>query len=382
MAASHTAAALAAAAARAAASWGEVGLDTSATDRGAAEAAVRAAYRAAGLPEPAHVVWLGSPRSGAVAAAALLSHAHRPPSAQPDAAPAVEVEAALAEQGCRVGTVVPGRALRGLLRNAPWAAARAAASVALGPAGWAQVWTAASAGAWRLVIDRVTDPLRRHLVDDLPAPVADTLLDAVHGSHEAPWLATFEAVAELGIEPPAGLAPLGAVARAAGWWWPYERVAILTERPSDLHRDNIGRLHRGDGPALGYPDGFGMHAWHGMPIPANVVDVLPHLTREQITAETNAELRRVMLEHFGYERYVRDIGAQQQHADETGVLWRLRMDPDEDLVMVEVVNSTAEPDGTFRRYWLRVPPNTRTAREGVAWTFGLTAEEYRPLVQT
>ena len=42
----------------------------------------------------------------------------------------------------------------------------------------------------------------------------------------------------------------------------------------------------------------------------------------------------------------------------------------------------AEPDGTFRRYWLRVPPNTRTAREGVAWTFGLTAEEYRPLVQT
>ncbi|MFB7367826.1 DUF6745 domain-containing protein, partial [Streptomyces hydrogenans] len=28
------------------------------------------------------------------------------------------------------------------------------------------------------------------------------------------------------------------------------------------------------------------------------------------------------------------------------------------------------------------PPRTRTAREGVAWTFGLAAEAYEPLVQT
>jgi len=50
--------------------------------------------------------------------------------------------------------------------------------------------------------------------------------------------------------------------------------------------------------------------------------------------------------------------------------------------MVEVVNSTAEPDGTFRRYWLRVPPWVRTARQGVAWTFDLSASEYSPLVET
>jgi hypothetical protein len=64
------------------------------------------------------------------------------------------------------------------------------------------------------------------------------------------------------------------------------------------------------------------------------------------------------------------------------VLWRLPMERDEDLVMVEVVNSTAEPDGTFRVYWLRVPPWVRTARQGVAWTFDLTEETYRPLVET
>jgi hypothetical protein len=50
--------------------------------------------------------------------------------------------------------------------------------------------------------------------------------------------------------------------------------------------------------------------------------------------------------------------------------------------MVEVLNSTPEPDGTRRTYWLRVPPSTRTAKEGVAWTFGLQAEAYAPVRET
>jgi len=50
--------------------------------------------------------------------------------------------------------------------------------------------------------------------------------------------------------------------------------------------------------------------------------------------------------------------------------------------MVEVRNSTPEPDGSRRTYFLRVPPTMRTAREAVAWTFGLGAVDYRPAVET
>jgi hypothetical protein len=66
-------------------------------------------------------------------------------------------------------------------------------------------------------------------------------------------------------------------------------------------------------------------------------------------------------------------------------------------VMVEVVNSTAEPDGSFKDYWLRVQPDCRplvadpstpsgfrlgsaqkqTALNAVASTYGMTGEEYR-----
>ena len=51
-------------------------------------------------------------------------------------------------------------------------------------------------------------------------------------------------------------------------------------------------------------------------------------------------------------------------------------------VFVDVENSTPEPDGTFKRYCLMVPPTTRTCTEGVAWTFGLSPTEYVLAAQT
>ena len=50
--------------------------------------------------------------------------------------------------------------------------------------------------------------------------------------------------------------------------------------------------------------------------------------------------------------------------------------------MVHVVNSTPEPDGTSKKYMLRVPPEIQSAREAIAWTFSLKPEEYTPLLET
>ncbi|GLZ14241.1 hypothetical protein Acsp04_44760 [Actinomadura sp. NBRC 104425] len=50
--------------------------------------------------------------------------------------------------------------------------------------------------------------------------------------------------------------------------------------------------------------------------------------------------------------------------------------------MIEVVNRTPEPDGSFPTCHLRVPPHVRAAREGVAWTFGLDEADYRPERET
>ena len=411
--------------------WLAAALETAPADRAAAEEGVRSAYRLARLPAPERVFWLGSPRAGAVAAA-LLSGVSLSGAAPSGAAPsgsavdggdvpawAAEVYAELIRQGWVPGET-GGASVRRRVRTEPWAAARDRASAALGSEGWAQLSAASGRRAWGLAMDRVAARLRLRLGEDLtadlPADLArasrSRLLDAVYGQHDGAWLATFDAAGRLrpGDAPTAasgsgsnrgsaaaadaqdgpdqtgdlqiGLGGLAAVARNAGWWWPFARYAVVTERPTLLARDNVGRLHRGEGPALEFPDGYALWAWRGMPIPVDLAAELPSLTAERIGAETNAELRRVMLEHFGYDRYLREAGARPLHEDETGKLWYLALPGDEPLVMVEVVNATPEPDGTSRIYWLRVPPATRTAREGVAWTFGLTADEYQPMIQT
>ncbi|MGI5237507.1 DUF6745 domain-containing protein [Dactylosporangium sp. CA-139066] len=397
------------------AKWLAAGLSTAPADRAAAREAVRLAYRSAGLPEPRHIVWFASPLAGA-RAAALLTGRRDLPGAAPD--PADEAVAAdLRAQGCPPVIGSAGPSMRNAVRTAPWAAARSEAHDLLGPDGWAALWSACGAEVWRLVNDRIATPLRNHLRGELPVHARAVLLDAVGGQHDAGWLAAFDAAfpqpaaAPAAAQPAPGpdftagpvgvawaataagaadavlhavqpLAGLAGVARSASWWWPYANVAILTDRPDALHRDNIGRLHAADAPALHFSDGYALHAWRGMPIPSDLVHRLAHLTHQEIAAERNAELRRVMLEHFGYERYLREAGARKVSQDECGILWRLHFNDDEPLTMVEVVNSTPEPDGTSRVYWLRVPPDTTSARAGVAWTFGLTEAEYRPLIET
>ncbi|KAB1145090.1 hypothetical protein F7R91_20480 [Streptomyces luteolifulvus] len=317
-------------------------------DRGAAEAGVRLAYRRAGLAQPERVVWAGSPRE----AVTLIQ-----------------------------GSSDLGPSMREQVRSAPWAAERQRVHEELGAAGWSARWTATGGRLWdttRALVDRIQQGVLEELADGdrrAGTEIRLILLDAVLGQHDAPWLAALDTDR-------APLDGLAQVCRSAGWWWPFERAAVVCERPVALHRDEAGRLDRGDGPALAYPDGFALYAWRGMPVPAGFLAELRTLTPERLRAEENAELRRVMLEYYGYDRYLADSGARPVHRDETGTLWRIDLVGDEPVVMVEVLNSTPEPDGTQRTYWLRVPPTTREAREGVAWTFGLRPQVYAPLRET
>jgi hypothetical protein len=58
------------------------------------------------------------------------------------------------------------------------------------------------------------------------------------------------------------------------------------------------------------------------------------------------------------------------------------MRDDEPLQMVRVKNSTPEPDGSYKHYFLRVPPDIATARAAVAWTFGFSSDEYDPSIES
>jgi len=141
------------------------------------------------------------------------------------------------------------------------------------------------------------------------------------------------------------------------------------------------RLHNENGAALESVVER-LYFWHGVLVPAFVVVKPEWITTQHIADEANVEVRRIMMERYGYERYLTDIGAKRVQADDYGELFRVSRANDSDLVMVRVVNSTPEPNGEYKRYMLRVPPQIERAREGVAWSFGLSEGEYAPAIQT
>lgn len=145
------------------------------------------------------------------------------------------------------------------------------------------------------------------------------------------------------------------------------------------------RLHCVDGPALRYRDGWPVYAIHGVRVdnPDWIID-RSQLTPDRILAEENAEVRRVMVDQYGTQRFLGDAGAVLIHEDpEWGKLWRREMPGDEPLVMVEVVNSSPEPDGHFKDYFIRVPPTMTETYAAIAWTFPLKdGQRYAPEVQT
>jgi hypothetical protein len=150
-------------------------------------------------------------------------------------------------------------------------------------------------------------------------------------------------------------------------------------------RDRAGWLHDGRHAAV-ESDIEELYFWHGVRVPAFVVLRPDRITVAHIDREANAEVRRVMIERYrhgeevhGPAAFIRDAGAVRlDHDERYGTLWRRNVPGDEPIVAVEVVNSTRAPDGSFKRYWLRVPPEMSTAREAVAWTFGLRATQYAP----
>lgn len=192
-----------------------------------------------------------------------------------------------------------------------------------------------------------------------------------------------------------------------GQFWALDGACIISERPCELHRDNRGRLHDVHGMAISYPSGWGLYRWHGFKVPRSLLQHPERITVARIDSEQNVEIRRAMIELYGMTRYFVESGGRVISHDAAGILYRKRQSHDEPIVMVRVLNSTPEPDGImtreeaiqifgeaakaavnapegarFKEYMIRVPPMMATARQAVAWTFGLEYEDFAPILES
>jgi hypothetical protein len=331
--------------------WENVGLATGPADRPRAERGIKAAYTAAGLPPPDLVLWARSPLEGALGTAHLavlsgtaqgrrLGQALRgaygdlagwlggeargrlwePYTPSPSSALEAHLTRACLDSR-RVREVVGSNVLR---------RAEAEARASLGPrlrqqlrsqlrdrlrervvrTVWGLIATDLQARTWPRLKARLEEQRpgswrwqrRWAVVRDLYRliPVQDALNGPLGDRASLDWLALYDFLARgCGLAESAAASGLMEVARSCGWWWPHRSAVVLCERPLRLLRDHAGRLHGEGGPAVVYPDGWSVWAWHGVSVPRRVIEQPQALAPAEVLAEPDPEVRQVMIEMAG-----------------------------------------------------------------------------------
>jgi len=374
-----------------AARWIDIGLRTGPADRPRFEAAVADCYRYAGLAAPRRVVWCPSPLVAVIA-------------------------------GPIAATILDGDAVHGTVRDVVRGAVGGAVDVAVGDA-VGDVVGAAVHGAVGVAVHDVVGVAVRDVVGDVVGDVVHGVVGAVvHGAVRA---AVRDAVGDvvgaawrryIGGQFWAGGFWWGAVytsffrevcdleldgdmwdrARAyeatvasACWWWPHSEFVMVSERPLHIRLELVGpdgwgshRLHCDDGPAVVWPDGFGVWAWHGTRVPRDLIET--GWSVERILAEPNAEIRRCAIERIGWDRFIADahLGLVDECADpgnpgQTLALYDVPAQIfDEPVRVVLCTNGTPDRDGQRRRFGLTVPADIQTALAAAAWTYDIRPDEY------
>ena len=184
----------------------------------------------------------------------------------------------------------------------------------------------------------------------------------------------------------------------------HEKFCIVSDFPSALKTDSNHRPHCEDGPSHAWRDGCQLAHWHGVRVPLHVIMAPETITAEQITQEQNQEVRRVMIERMGWERFCTVCQMRVLHEDTLEA--QFPTVPVSDLVepgqrfvydyrggveKAELLEAEGIKDfedrplrfvrltdpSTGRQYTLRVPHDMERCYQAVGWTFQMTEEEYK-----
>ncbi|MBF8187326.1 hypothetical protein ITP53_16615 [Nonomuraea sp. K274] len=244
---------------------------------------------------------------------------------------------------------------------------------------------------------QVRGPLARSVTSSLHPPL--------RAAHETPfnpatswyttqcvsWIAHYDALHRLaGVrftpEQDRHLGLWAAAARSCGWWWPWEGVCVVSERPVTLHTEmaddtGVVRLHHPEAPAISYGDGWDLYSWHGTQVPDWVIK---DPAAQRITDEPNVEVRRCAIERIGWDAYIEQAGlhlvATAPDPGNPGSELRL-YDMRKETKVLLAVNGSVERDGRRRRYGLTVPGFLTDPLAAAGWTYGLSAEQYSRLLR-
>ncbi|WP_156176163.1 DUF6745 domain-containing protein [Hymenobacter terrenus] len=155
----------------------------------------------------------------------------------------------------------------------------------------------------------------------------------------------------------------------------------LTRLPATLHLTHWVEV-AGSG-LTDLPTGLRVNIhWQGTAVDERTAFRPEDLKAVEILNVRNVTRRRVLLERFGLDRFVREVGGliidRDRDAGGERQLLSIPLEGDEPVVALRVICPS-----TAHTYVLRVPPHLRTCRRAAAWLAGFDNEhDYRPIIET
>ena len=169
-------------------------------------------------------------------------------------------------------------------------------------------------------------------------------------------------------------------AKEAGLGYRVEWEDTLYLVPTPLVRiDKHNRFHSLAEPAIRWKNGEEFYCIAGVEIEKEKWNKIQQktLSKEDILHEPNAEVRRIMMEQLGNQRFVEICHPTTIHEDEYGKLLKIELKSDEPWIGIRVQDASVD-----KKYILRVPPAMKTCHEAIAWTFGFNdSKNYIPIEQ-
>ena len=201
----------------------------------------------------------------------------------------------------------------------------------------------------------------------------DTILECGFGQHDVSWLAFysfFSNECDLASAKPA--MPLAKLSEYCGWWWPFDELCILSERPSVLKINDRSQLHCDGGPSLLYPDGFSLFTLNGVCVPENIVMTpAEELDPKLIFSETNAEIRREILRKMGIDRFIQYCNPKVLDAKGDYELLEINdIERFPRMVYLKMINPSI---GTY--HVEGVADHCKTVQEAINWRAGDSVDE-------
>ena len=248
---------------------------------------------------------------------------------------------------------------------------------------WDQLWDQLGDQLW----DQLWDQLGDQLGGQLRGQLWDQRIydgNYLWGTQDLYWIAWARFAEHIGVkleeDTKTLLSIMEDISTQCEWWWPYKGICFVSEKPTHINWDE-SVLHGEEGPAVSYADGYSVYSWRGTNVPKEWIEDKESITPEIALTWENVEQRRCAAEIIGWHNVLAHPSLNTK-----------TIDKDDDPQIGELLEVTL-PDvgkerflkvecGTGRTFALPVPPDSNTALEANAWTYGLEPQDYLPEIRT